>query len=77
MHVGGAWVGRRGRILMRGRASQIGHTPLHGASMGDHLEVARVLLVAGADITAKDNVSERRVRREGQRIRERIEFGEL
>jgi hypothetical protein len=45
--------------------------------MRDHLEVARVLLVAGADITAKDNVSERGVGREGLRIRESIQFGEL
>jgi len=62
---------------MRGRASQIGRTPMHSASMRDHLEVARVLLVAGADITAKDNVSERGVGREGLRIRESIQFGEL
>ena len=65
MHVGGAWVGRRGRILIRGVAPQNGYTPLHAAAMGVHLEVARVLLDAGADITAEDNVSQRRVGGEG------------
>jgi len=77
MHVGGAWLGHRGRVLTRGGAPQYGRTPLHAAAMGDHLEVARVLLEAGAGITAKDNVSERRVGGEGQRIRESIGFGEL
>jgi len=57
-------------------------TPLHIAvrkarTSQAHLEVARVLLEAGADITAKTNVSERRVGGEGHRIRDSIDFGEL
>ena len=77
MHVGGAWLGHRGRVLTRGGAPQYGRTPLHAAAMGDHLEVARVLLDAGADIIAEDNVSERRVAGEGQRIRGSADLGEL
>jgi len=62
---------------MRERAPQAGSTPLHIAAEGAHVEVVWALLEAGAGITAKDIVSERRVRGEGQRIRESIEFGEL
>jgi len=57
--------------------SQYGMTPLHAAAIGGHLEVARLLLEVGADITAKDEVGERRVGGDGQRIRESIDFGEL
>ena len=67
-HVGGARVGRRGQVLTWGRAPQHGFTSLHSAVDRDHLEMARVLLEAGADVTAKCNVSERRVGGEGQRI---------
>ena len=93
--MGGARVGRRGKVLTRERASQDGQwrrTPLHIAAMqgkcivlcnpwgrfafkGDYLEVARVLLEAGADITAKDGVSERRMGGEGQRISESRDCG--
>ena len=64
-------------MLTRGRAPQDGWPPLFVAANHGHLEVARVLLEAGADVTAKCNVSERRVGGEGQRIRESIDFGEL
>ena len=64
-------------MLTRGCAPQDGETPLYIAAEKGHLEVARVLLEAGADITANDNVSERRVGGEGQRIRESMDFGEL
>ena len=70
-------MGRSGRVLTQGGAPQYGCTPLHFAAYNGHLEVARVLLGAGAGITAKDNVSERRVGGEGQRIRESIDFGKL
>ena len=35
--------------------------PLNAAAISGHLEVARLLLEAGADITAKDTVSGRSV----------------
>ena len=51
-------MGRTDWALTRGRAPQGGNTPLHLAVRNGHLEVARALLAARADITAKDNVSE-------------------
>ena len=36
---------------------QGGHTPLHGACYGGHLEVARALMDNGADPRAKNKVS--------------------
>ena len=61
-------MGRRGRVLTRGRAPQDGETPLHKAAGAVHLEVARALLLAGADITAKKWVSEGGLGGEGQWI---------
>jgi hypothetical protein len=52
-------VGRTGWALTRGGAPQNGWTPLHCAAIKGHPEVARALLEARADITAKDNVSGR------------------
>jgi len=45
------------RMLTRVRAPQDGRTPLHVAAHMRDLEVARLLLEAKADITAKDTVS--------------------
>jgi hypothetical protein len=70
-------VGRTGCALTRGRAPQNGYTPLHGAAVTAYLEVARALLEARADITAKDDVSEGGLGGEGQWIRESRDFGEL
>ena len=70
-------MGCTGWTLTRGRAPQDGMTPLHFAVMNRLPEVAQALLDAGADITAKNNVSEGRVGGEGQRIRERRGFGRL
>ena len=70
-------MGRRGRVVTRGRAPQEGVTPLSIAAREGHLKVARALLQAGADITKKDNVSERRVGGKGQRIQASIDFGEF
>ena len=50
--------GAQGRILTRGRAPQTGWTPLHKAVARGHLEMARALLLAGANVAAKDKVSE-------------------
>ena len=70
-------MGHRFRLLTRGHAPQLERTPLHAAVMEDQLEVVRVLLGAGADISARDMVSDRRVGGEGQIIREIIYFGKL
>jgi len=56
-----AWshrAGRTGWALTRGRAPQEGWTPLHFAAGSGHPEMARALLDARADITAKIYVSE-------------------
>jgi len=71
---GPGW-GRRGRMLTLGCASQYGRMPLFVATKLGFLDIGRVLLEAGADITAKDNVSERRVGGEGQRIRASRDLG--
>ena len=46
-------------MLTRGCAPQDGFTPLHAAAMGGYVELARLLLEAGADITATNDVSGR------------------
>ena len=56
---------RKGWVLTQGCAPQVGWTPLHMAADSGNLEVARALVQAGADITAKNNVSEREVGGEG------------
>ena len=58
-------------------APQDGLTPLHVAAGNDHPEVARALLEAQADITAKDHVSEGGGGGEGHRIRQSRDFVEL
>ncbi|KAJ1485874.1 ankyrin repeat-containing domain protein [Baffinella frigidus] len=55
-HVGGALVGRRGRVLTRGGAPQGGYTPLWLASSENHLDVVRFLLEAdGVDKNARNH----------------------
>jgi hypothetical protein len=55
---------------------QDGHTPLHIAAYKGHDAVVRVLVEAGADATAKDKVSERRVGGDGHMLEERRGFSE-
>ena len=64
------------RVLTQGRAMQMGKTPLHAAAHQGRLEVARLLLEAGADVTAKDMVSGRSVGDGARGIRKRRYFGE-
>ena len=64
----------RNQVLTRGHAPQDGDTPLHVVAHMGHLEVARLLLKAGADMNAKDTVSERSVGDEGLGIRTRGGF---
>ena len=45
-----------GRVLTRRRTPQFGWTPLDRASMQGHAEVVKLLLKAGADVTAMDKV---------------------
>ena len=47
-------------MLTRGCAPQSGDAPLHLAAVKGHAAVVRVLVEAGADVTAKNKVSERR-----------------
>ena len=49
-------MGRRGRILTRGRAPQDGYTPLHGATINGHFAVVQLLVAKGADKDAPDKV---------------------
>jgi hypothetical protein len=75
--VGGSRVGRRGRVLTRGSAPQVGRTPLFTAASNGHLQVVQFLVKKGADITAKEaKVSERRVGGERQWIGESRDCGE-
>ena len=50
--VSGAWVGRRGRVLTRARASQNGWTPLLIAAYRGHFAVVEHLVAKGADMNA-------------------------
>jgi hypothetical protein len=74
VHVGR--VVHRGRVLTRARAPQNGATPMFVAAQKGHLEVVRALVEAGADITAKNEVSERRVGGEGHMLGQSRDFGE-
>ena len=53
-----ARVGRRGRLLTRGRAPQRGATPLYAAAQGGHLEVVKLLVQANANMDASNEVRE-------------------
>ena len=59
--MGGARVGCRGELLTRRRAPQGGWTPLHCAAKRGHDSVVLFLVEKGADVTAKTQVSVRRV----------------
>ena len=69
-------MGPRGRVLTRRRAPQNGFKPLHIAAKEGHLEVAKLLLKAGADVTATNRVNERSVRDGGLGVRTSRDFGE-
>ena len=62
-------------MLTRQGALQDGWTPLYAAVLSDQDAISRVLLEAGADITAKDKVCERGLEG-GRRCWERRDFGE-
>jgi len=49
MHLGGAFVGRRGRILKWALAPQDGNTPLWIAAAWGHFEAVKLLVAKGAD----------------------------
>ena len=66
----------RGPVLTRRRAPQFGWTPLCWAAMQGHPEVARLLLKAGADVSATTTVSERSVGDGGMGVRTSRDFGE-
>ena len=61
---------------MRGCAPQDDSTPLHIAANRGHDAVVRILVEAGADVTAKDKVSERRVGGDGQMLSMRRDCSE-
>ena len=54
--MGGAWVGRRRRLLTRGHAPQDGATPLIIAAYKGHVAVAGLLVEKGADKDAPNKV---------------------
>ena len=53
-----ARVGRRGRLLTRGRAPQGGNTPLLAAAQLGHVEVVQLLVQAGSNKDAPHEVRE-------------------
>ena len=63
-------------MLTRRRAPQDGWTPLYWAAQEGHAEVVKLLLKAGADVTATDKVRERSVRHGGLGVRTSKYFGE-
>ena len=53
-------MGRRGRVLTRWRAPQVGETPLYVAAQQGHHGVVQALATAGADKDAPQEVRGRR-----------------
>jgi hypothetical protein len=53
---GGAYAGRRGRILTRDRAPQVGCKPLFIAARNGHVAVVELLVAKGADKDAPNKV---------------------
>ena len=66
----------RNQELTRGHAPQTGWTPLHAAVHFGRIGVVRLLLEAGADTTAKNEVSGRSLGDGGLGIRTIRGFGE-
>ena len=69
-------MGCRGELLTRRRAPQLGWTPLHAAAERGYDAVVLFLVEEGADVTAKDAVSKRRVGGERKGVGERRGSGE-
>ena len=69
---GGARAGRGDRLLTLFPSPQIARAPLHWAAQNGHLAVSRMLVEAGADLTAKNQASEGRVQRRVEDEREHI-----
>jgi len=65
-----------GVVMTRGRAPQNGCTPLYAAAQNGHEEAVHFLVEAGADLTAKSNVSGWRLGGKRQEVGERRDYGE-